>query len=59
MSYLIMGSKNISKQEDIRNRIYKFYERNKNLGKIFTVNHFKAEGVPEPNIYSILNRFDR
>ena len=52
-----MGSKNISKQEDLRNRIYKFFEKNINLGKIFRVNHFKAEGVPKPIIYSILNRF--
>ena len=53
-----MGSKNISKQEDLRNRIFKFFEKNKNLGKIFTVNHSIAEGVPKPTIYSILNRFE-
>ena len=53
-----MGSKNISKQEDLRNRIYKFFEKNKNLGKIFRVNYFKEECVPKPTIYGILNRFE-
>ena len=51
-----MVPKNISKQEDLRNRIYEFFEKNKNFGKIYTVNHFKLEGVPKATKYSILNR---
>ncbi len=37
-----MVAKNVSKQETLRNRVYKFFEENKNLGKSFTLKHFTA-----------------
>ncbi len=38
------------KQTLLRKRIGDFYEKNKTLGKTFTVNHFKLEGVAEKEI---------
>ena len=38
-----MVAKNISKQELLRIRVYKFYEENKELGKKYTVGQFHRE----------------
>ncbi len=51
-----MISKIITKEEALRNRVYKFFFENKAKGKIYTVNHFMAEKVPRRTIYSILQR---
>ena len=53
-----MVAKNSSKQEALRIRVYKFFEANKELGKIYTVNHFTAEKVPRSTVYRILSRFE-
>ena len=53
-----MVRKNSSKQEALRLRVYKFFEQNKKLGKIYTVNHFTAEQVPRRTVYSILSRLE-
>ena len=53
-----MVAKNLSKQEALRNRVYKFFEENKNLGKSFTVKHFTAEKVPRSTVYDILSRLE-
>ena len=46
----------IPKQEERRKRIYRFYNLNRNKGKIFTINHFKNENVVERNIYNRIKR---
>lgn len=43
-----------SKEELLRARIVQFYELNLNLGKKYTVEHFKKENVSKSTIYSIL-----
>lgn len=43
-----------SKEELVRSRIVQFYEKNISRGKSYTVNHFKAEGIPKSTIYDIL-----
>ena len=53
-----MVAKNSSKQEALRIRVYKFFEAKKELGKIYTVNHFTAEKVPRSTVYRILSRFE-
>ena len=50
-----MVAKNSSKQEALRIRVYKFFEAKKELGKIYTVNHFTAEKVPRSTVYRILS----
>lgn len=46
----------VSKQEDIRKRIYNFYLANRSQGKKFTVDHFRAEKLAPSTIYSIIER---
>jgi transposase len=46
-----------SKQETLRSRVYNFYSENINAGKLYTVHHFQAEGVPKATVYRILKRF--
>ena len=53
-----MVAKNVSKQEALRNRVYKFFEENKNLGKSYTVKHFTVEKVSRSTIYDILSRLE-
>ena len=48
---LIMVAKNSSKQEALRIRVYQFFEKNKELGKIYTQNYFTAEKVPSRAVY--------
>ena len=45
-----------SKQIVTRKRIYEFYLANRNLGKLYTVNHFLAERVSKRAIYYIIER---
>ena len=47
-----------SKELDIRMRIGKFIEINKNWKKVDIVKHFQAEGIPKRTIYDILKRFE-
>jgi transposase len=47
---------NTSKEEALRIRVYAFFNKNKKLGKMFTVRHFMAENVPRSTIYDILKR---
>jgi hypothetical protein len=46
------------KQIDLRKRIGIFYQNNKNLGKTFTVNHFKLEKVHKSLVYRVINKID-
>ena len=46
----------VSKQEEIRKWIYKFYLNNKLQAKKFTINHFNAEQIPRSTIYDIIER---
>jgi len=45
-----------SKQECLRERVYKFYLDNQSKGKYFTYLHFKAEKMPKSTIYNIIQR---
>ncbi len=45
-----------NKQEALRIRVYNFYNDHKSKGKMFTVNHFTLEKVPERTIYGIIQR---
>ena len=47
---------NNSRKELSQERVYNFYIENKSLGKRYTINHFKAENIPERTIYSIIER---
>ena len=47
-----------SKELDIRLRIGKFTEINKNWRKSDVVKHFQAEGIPRRTVYDILKRFE-
>uniref|UniRef100_A0A914DK72 Transposase n=1 Tax=Acrobeloides nanus TaxID=290746 RepID=A0A914DK72_9BILA len=47
----------VSKEDDLRSRLYKFYSENIDRGKSYTLKHFMAEGVPRSTIYDILQRF--
>ena len=51
-----MAKKYQNKQEALRIRVYNFYNYYKSKGKMFTVNHFKLEKVPERTIYGIIQR---
>ena len=53
-----MVAKNLSKQGALRNRVYKFFEENKNPGKSFTLKHFTSEKVPRRTVYAILSRLE-
>jgi len=47
-----------SKQELLRERIVTFFLKHKNEPKIFTVNHFKAEGVPRSTVFRIISNYE-
>lgn len=47
-----------SKQEELRERVVTFYLKNNSKPKVFTVNHFKAEEVPERTVYGIIRRYE-
>ena len=49
-----MVAKNVSKQEVLRIRVYKSFEKYTKFGKIYTVNHFIADKVPRNTVYSII-----
>ena len=46
----------VSKQYEVRKRIYEFYLNNKSQGKKFTVDHFNAEQIPRSTIHDIIKR---
>ena len=45
-----------SKEDTLRKRVYEFHEKNCDKPKTFTVNHFKAEGVPRSTLFKVLKR---
>lgn len=49
----------MSKQEQLRNRVYQFYEKNHELGKRFIVDHFMREGHAQSTLYRIIKRCDQ
>ncbi|KAL4492613.1 hypothetical protein ABPG72_007726 [Tetrahymena utriculariae] len=51
-----MGKQIISNQEELRERVYKFYKENKSKGKAHTFHHFSSELVPKTTIYRIIRR---
>uniref|UniRef100_A0A914D6I2 Uncharacterized protein n=1 Tax=Acrobeloides nanus TaxID=290746 RepID=A0A914D6I2_9BILA len=38
--------------------VHNFYSKNIQSGKLYTVRHFMAEGVPKTTLYDILRRYD-
>ena len=44
----------MSKQNQLKNRVYKFWENNKLRGKRFVVNHFQAENKSVRTIYHLI-----
>ena len=53
-----MTKTRVSKQELVRERVYKFYSENMSKGKFFTFQHFNAENIPKSIIYGIIQRFE-
>ena len=51
---LSVQSKMASKQQALRERVVRFYERHGHRGKKFTVDHFRDENVPVNTVYCIL-----
>lgn len=48
-----------SKQATQRERVYEFYLKNKDKGKLFTVDHFLLEKLARSTIYSIIQRAEK
>ncbi len=46
----------MTKQSDLRKRVYCYMEKNKDKTKKFIADHFKSEGVSKSTIYSLLKR---
>ncbi|KAL4467972.1 hypothetical protein ABPG72_021753 [Tetrahymena utriculariae] len=46
----------MSKEEALRQRVYKFYQNHKEKGKVYTVKHFMDEGEKRSTIYDIISR---
>lgn len=46
----------MSKQVALRSRVYSYYEKHKNKGKMFTFEHFMSEGVAKSTVSSIIKR---
>ena len=51
-----MKQKIQSKEDEQRKRVYAFYKKHQDSGKIFTVRHFQAEGIHRSTIYRIIER---
>ena len=51
-----MVSKQISKHKSLRMRICQFRNSHLDKPKVFTVKHFRDEGIPKSTIYDILDR---
>lgn len=49
----------VSKQEQSRERVYRFYLANRSKGKKFTLDHFLLEKIPKRTIYRIIERAER
>ena len=47
----------MARTEDLRKRLYSFYEKNFMKKKAFTVDHFEDEGESRAIIYRIINRY--
>ena len=45
-------------RETLRIRLYTYYEKYKNFGKKFTIDHFISGGEKRTTIYDIINRFE-
>ena len=48
----------MGKQLDLRDRVYRFYIEHKNKGKMFTIDHFKAENEHDKTIRRIIERIE-
>ena len=44
------------KEYHTRKRIFQFYEKNKQFGNKFTLNHFLAENISRSTIYRVIQR---
>ena len=53
-----MTKTRVSKQELVRERLYKFYSENMSKGKFFTFQYFNAENIPKSTIYGIIQLFE-
>ena len=51
-----MVKKIVSKEDDLRNRVYKFVDLNPDMKKCAIVKHFMLEGVARSTLYDILQR---
>jgi len=47
-----------AKETTLRLRVYNYYSKNIDSGKLYTVHHFKDEGIPKSTIYDILKRYN-
>ena len=45
----------MTKKQDLKSRVYKFYQENKDKGKHYVAAHFLAENVPKTTIYRHIN----
>jgi hypothetical protein len=45
-----------SKEDTLRKRLYAFHEKDCDISKKFTVNHFEAEIFPSSTLFDILKR---
>ena len=54
-----MAKKNNPRQEDLRNRVYKFADLHHNWSKSAIAKHFMLENVPRSTIFRILQRKQR
>ena len=56
-NFFLIHSMKSNNRETLRIRIYSYYEKYKNFGKKFTIDHFISEGEKLTTIYDIINRF--
>ncbi|KAF2891734.1 hypothetical protein ILUMI_14439 [Ignelater luminosus] len=47
------------KELEFRNHVYKFYEENRALGKLYTYKHFLYDNVSKSTIYNIIQHFEK
>ena len=54
VSFSFIHQKVMSKQNQLKNRVYKFWENNKLRGKRYVANHFLAENKSETITYRLI-----
>ena len=47
-----------SKQSMSRERVYSFFLKHRDKGKMYTVNNFVAEGISKATVYKVIKRVD-